>query len=189
MPESPRGCPRERWTGSSGVRCRPGSGGRRPSNPAGLPLAGWPHPLGAELVAAGTLASLGHRYLPPGPLRQFIAALLHGPVLSVSQLGLSGTAEALILCTGPSRLQRPHRAAAGDVQHVVHPHRRQLCVYQHHSEGDAYRGQKEQRRCPLGTPAFHPLSLPGHCSPRFPACGLNLSSFIPNPPMDTEWTA
>ena len=30
-PESPRECPRERWTDSSGARCRPGSGGRWPS--------------------------------------------------------------------------------------------------------------------------------------------------------------
>ena len=29
---------------------------------------------------------------------------------------------------------------------------------------------------PLGTQAFHPFSLPGHCSPRFPACGLNSAS-------------
>ena len=33
MPGSPRLCPPERWTGSSGVRCRPGSGGRRPTVP------------------------------------------------------------------------------------------------------------------------------------------------------------
>ena len=31
MPGSPTGYPPEHWTGSSGVRCRPGSGGRRPS--------------------------------------------------------------------------------------------------------------------------------------------------------------
>ena len=29
---------------------------------------------------------------------------------------------------------------------------------------------------PLGTQAFHPFSLPGHCSPRFPACGLDSAS-------------
>ena len=57
---------------------------------ARLPPAGWPRPLGAEPVAAGTLASLGHRYLPPGIPRQFIAALLHGPALTVSQPGLAG---------------------------------------------------------------------------------------------------
>ena len=32
-----------------------------PVDLAGLPPAGWPHPLGAEPVAAGTLATLGHR--------------------------------------------------------------------------------------------------------------------------------
>ena len=52
-------------------------------------------PLGAE-VAAGTLASLCHRYLPPGIPRQFIAALLHGPALTVSQPGFAGTPESLI---------------------------------------------------------------------------------------------
>ena len=31
MPGSPTGYPPERWTGSSGVRCRPGSGGKWPS--------------------------------------------------------------------------------------------------------------------------------------------------------------
>ena len=31
MPGSPGECPRERWTGSSGVHCRPGSGGKWPS--------------------------------------------------------------------------------------------------------------------------------------------------------------
>ena len=67
---------------------------------AGLPLAGWPHPLGAEPVAAGTLASLGHRYLPPGIPRQFFAALGHGPALTVSQPGLAGTPPVLICRTG-----------------------------------------------------------------------------------------
>ena len=32
-PASPGECPRERWTDSSGARCRPGSGGRQPSEP------------------------------------------------------------------------------------------------------------------------------------------------------------
>ena len=43
---------------------------------AGLPPAGWPHPLGAEHIAPRTLGSLRHRYLPPGLLRQLTAALL-----------------------------------------------------------------------------------------------------------------
>ena len=43
---------------------------------AGLPLAWLARTRWAlKLVAAGTLASLGHRYLPPGILRQLIAAL------------------------------------------------------------------------------------------------------------------
>ena len=46
-------------------------------------LVGGTHALGAELVAAGTLAPLGHRDLPPGIPRQRIAALLHGAPLAV----------------------------------------------------------------------------------------------------------
>ena len=74
-PGSPRECLQERWTGSSGARCRPGSGSRRPVDLAGLAPDGRPHPLGAELIAAGPLASLGHPDLPPGLRRQFSAAL------------------------------------------------------------------------------------------------------------------
>ena len=43
---------------SSGVRCRPGSGGRRPKPFAGLAPPGYPHPLGAE--APRPLGSLRH---------------------------------------------------------------------------------------------------------------------------------
>ena len=46
-----------------------------PVDVAGLAPAGWTHPLGAELIGAGPLASLGHRYLPPGLRRQLSAAL------------------------------------------------------------------------------------------------------------------
>ena len=46
-------------------------------------LVGGTHALGAELVAAGPLAPLGHRVLLPGILRQRIAALLHGAPLAV----------------------------------------------------------------------------------------------------------
>ena len=59
---------------------------------AGLPPAGWTNPLSAEPVAAGTLASLGHRYLPPGLLRQFITALLHSAPLTPHQPGFAGRA-------------------------------------------------------------------------------------------------
>ena len=79
---------------------------------AGLPLAGWPHPLGAELVDAGTLASLGHRYLPPGIPRQFIAALLHGPALTVSQLVHSGSRGHTVKPAGTSRTERIPKAAS-----------------------------------------------------------------------------
>ena len=44
-PGSPGEYPPERWTGSSGVRCRPGSGGKWPSGCRRLPPAGWTHPL------------------------------------------------------------------------------------------------------------------------------------------------
>ena len=37
-----------------------------------------------------SLGSLRHRYLPPGLLRQFITALLHGPALPIPQLGFAG---------------------------------------------------------------------------------------------------
>ena len=46
MPGSPTGYPPERWTSSSGVRCRPGSGGRRPK-PSRRACASWlPAPAG-----------------------------------------------------------------------------------------------------------------------------------------------
>ena len=46
MPGSPTGYPPERWTSSSGVRCRPSSGGRRPK-PSRRACASWlPAPAG-----------------------------------------------------------------------------------------------------------------------------------------------
>ncbi len=53
-PGFPRGCPRERWTGSSGVRRRPGSGGRLPRT---SPRTRYPHSLGAVTVGARPLAA------------------------------------------------------------------------------------------------------------------------------------
>ena len=57
---------------------------------AGLPPAGWPHPLRAEHTAAGPLAPLGNCYFLPGILWQFINALHHGTPLSAHQLGFGG---------------------------------------------------------------------------------------------------
>ena len=111
----------EHWTGSSGVRCRPGSVDG-PVDFAGLAPAGRSHPLGAETVAAWSLASLGHRNLTPGLLRQLVAALLHGPYRLAAWV--CGD-ESLILRTGPGRLRRPHRKAGRNVQDVAHPQCRQ----------------------------------------------------------------
>ena len=103
---------------------------------AGPPLRGRTHPLGAEPVAAGALASLGHRYLPPSLIRQLITALLHGPVLPIPQLGFAGAPEPLIFRTGPSRLQGPDRSAARNVQDVAHPQSRQAVPEgRRHAEG------------------------------------------------------
>ena len=111
-PASPGECPRERWTDSK----VPAVDG--PVDFAGLPLAGWPHPLGAT-VAAGTLVSLC-RYLPPDP-PAIHRCVLHGPALTVSQPGFAGTPESLILRTGPSRLPATCRRGV----QPVHPQRRQ----------------------------------------------------------------
>ena len=169
MPGSPAGYPPEHWTGSSGVRCRPGSGGRRPVDFAGLAPAGRSHPLGAEKVAAWPLASLGHRNLTPGLLRQLVAALLHGPALTVSQPGFAGTPESLILRTGPGRLRRPHRKAGRNVQHVPHPQGRQaLPEGRRHPEGVVRRDPSSLQVAPLLCPPHHlqgqlhlgPVALP-----------------------------
>ena len=62
-----------------------------PVDVAGLPPAGWTHPLGAEPVAARPLASPWATVISrQGSLRQFIAALLHGPPLSGHELRLAG---------------------------------------------------------------------------------------------------
>ena len=89
-PGSPVGYPPERWTGSSAARCRPDSGDRLPSGSRRASAGWWDAPLGAEPVAAWTLATLGHRYLPPGLLRQFSAALRHCPPLPAHQPGFAG---------------------------------------------------------------------------------------------------
>ena len=118
---------------SNGVSCGALEGSRRGSLPSRFRRADgqvdyrracacWSvDPLGAEKVAAWPLASLGHRNLTPGLLRQLVAALLHGPALAVSSLDLRRTPESLILRTGPGRLRRPHRKARRNVQHVPHP--------------------------------------------------------------------
>ncbi len=74
---------------------------------AGLPPAGWTHPLSAEPLAAGTLASLSHGYLTPGLLRQFITALLHSAPLPAHQPGFAGLPPALIDRVCPRLLERP----------------------------------------------------------------------------------
>ncbi len=90
---------------------------------AGLTPTGWPHPLSAEQVAARTLASLGHRYLPPGPLQQFITAPLHStPVCRRPPTGLGLRGPPTLGCrTSPLGLRRPPRKARRNVQDVPHP--------------------------------------------------------------------
>ena len=136
---------------------------------AGLAPAGRSHPLGAEKVAAWPLASLGHRNLTPGLLRQLVAALLHGPALTVSQPGFAGTPESLILRTGPGRLRRPHRKAGRNVQHVPHPQGRQaLPEGRRHPEGVVRRDPSSLQVAPLLCPPHHlqgqlrlgPVALP-----------------------------
>ena len=84
----------------------------------------------------GPLGTLGHRYLPPGLLGQFIAAPGHGAALSVHQLWLAGTPESLIVRVAPSGNQRPHRGATRNVQHVAHPLGRQAVPKgRRHTEG------------------------------------------------------
>ena len=107
-----------------------------PEDFAGLAPPGNPYPLGAEQVAAGTLASLGHRYLPPGLLRQFITALLQSAPLPAHQPGFAGHPPSLVCRTGPSRLRRPHCKTSRNVQDVPRPQGRQsLPEGRRHSEG------------------------------------------------------
>ena len=68
---------------------------------ARLPPAGWPHPLGTEHISPRPLGTLGHRYLPPGLLRQFSAALRQAAPLPAPQPGLAGTPESLVCRAGP----------------------------------------------------------------------------------------
>ena len=103
---------------------------------AGLSPAGRPHPLGAEHISPRSLRTLSHRYLPPGSIRQFIAALHHGAPLPVHQLGLAGTPESLIVRIAPGRLQGPHGGACRNIQHVPHPQARQaVSKGRRHTEG------------------------------------------------------
>ena len=105
-----------------------------PPGPACLP--GYPHPLGAEHIAPRSLASLGHRYLPPSLIRQLATALLHGTTLPIPEPGLAGAPGPLRPRTGPSQLQGPDRSAARNVQHVAHPQARQgLPKGRRHPEG------------------------------------------------------
>ena len=88
-----------------------------PDHLTGLAPLGYPHPLGAETVGAGPLGSLRHRYLPPGLLRQFITALLHGPALPIPQLGFAGVPVSSNLKTcKSSKLELTHQEISGIIR-------------------------------------------------------------------------
>ena len=138
MRTGPRGISRGQRLACSLCGCVPSS---RPNNSAGpnrsrgifppKPVAG-----SAEKVAAWSLASIGHRNLTPGLLRQLIAALRHGAPLPAHQPGFAGRPPSLVCRTGPSRLRRPHRKARRNVQDVPRPQGRQsLPEGRRHSEG------------------------------------------------------
>ena len=85
---------------------------------------------------------------------RLVAALLHGPALTVSQPGFAGTPESLILRTGPGRLRRPHHKARRNVQHVPHPQGRQaLPEGRRHPEGVVRRDPSSLQVAPLHVPA------------------------------------
>ena len=100
-PGSPEECPRGRWTDSSGVRCRPGSGDKPPTGPHQASPPGYPHPLGAEPIDTRPLASLGHRDLPPCGRRQRLTAPRQGLPLLTQRSGFAGTPVALVRRIGP----------------------------------------------------------------------------------------
>ena len=154
-----------------------------PGDFAGLAPAGWTHPLRAEPAAAGTLASLGHRNLTPGLLRQFTAALLHGPPRRSAAArppawacgGARSPDAPEMLRTGPGWLQRPDRGAAGNVQHLAHPQRRQsLPEGRPHPEGVVPSNPSGPQMSPLQGPLHHlqrqlglrPVALPLLRNPR-----------------------
>ena len=151
-PASPEECPRERWTGSSGLRCRPGSGARWPSG-FRQASAGW---LAAptEHISPRPLGTLGHRYLPPGLLRQFSTALRQGAPLPAPQPGLAGTPESLVCRAGPLGIHRPKSEVPRNVQDVAHPQGRQAVPEgRRHPEGvvpgnpSRFRWPRAKARC------------------------------------------
>ena len=73
-----------------------------------LPVLG-PHPLGTEQISAGTLASLGHRYLTPGILRNPVTALLQDALPSGPELGRRALAS--VGYRGSLQIHWPHREA------------------------------------------------------------------------------
>ena len=183
MPGFPGADPPDRWTVVAGLAAVQVPAVNGPGDFAGLPPAGWTHPLRAEPVAAGTLASLGHRNLTPGLLRQFTAALLHGPPLRSAAArppawacgGARSPDAPEMLRTGPGWLQRPDRGAAGNVQHLAHPQRRQsLPEGRPHPEGVVPGNPSGPQMSPLQGPLHHlqrqlglrPVALPLLRNPR-----------------------